>query len=59
MTADAVLHAVRTDNHSKRVPANETLDAAFHFLIAGKVGLVSGGNRVHIGGVGGEREIYS
>ena len=59
VSADAVLHAVGANNHRQRVPANQALDSAFHFLIAGKVGLVSGGNRVYIGGVGGEGEIHA
>src|SRR5271169_5947452 len=51
MPADAVVHTVCTNHHRQGVPANQALDPAFDFLIAGKYGLLVRGNRIDVGSV--------
>src|SRR5436190_1913575 len=57
VAADAVLHFVGADHHSQRIPTNNALNAAFHFLTAGEWGLLNGGNRILIWSSGGKRKI--
>ena len=57
VSADAVFDAVGAHDHGQRVPANQALDAALHFLIAREQGLETGGDGVDVRGVGGERKI--
>src|SRR5579872_4536741 len=57
MAADVMFDAVRAYDHSDRIPANQTLDAALEFLIAGKWRFETRRNRVHVGGVGGEWQV--
>src|SRR5260370_702160 len=51
--ADVVLHAIGAHHHGQRVPANQALDAALEFLIAGEKRLESSGNGVGVRRVGG------
>src|SRR6266508_3905385 len=48
MAADALVVMVRADDHGDRVPADELPDAVLHLLVAGKVGLLLGGDRVDV-----------
>src|SRR5260370_13444130 len=56
LTADVVLHAVRAHHHGQRVPADEALDAALQFLVAGKKRLQAYGNRIRVRSIGAERQ---
>ena len=57
VAADVVLDAIGAYDHGERVPANQALDAALEFLIAGEKRLKAGGNGVGVGRVRGERNI--
>src|ERR1700687_4708101 len=57
VTADVVLDAVRAHYHGQRVPADQTLDAALEFLVAGKKGLQARGNRVRVRSMAADRQI--
>src|ERR1700674_7160 len=57
VAADIVLDAIGAHDHGQRVPADEALDAALEFLVAGKKWLETRGNRIGVGRVGREREI--
>ena len=59
VAADVVLDAIRAHDHRERVPANEALDAALEFLIAGEWRFEPCGNRVDVRRVRGEREIQA
>ncbi len=54
VAADAVVHAVGANHHGQRVPANQALDAALDFLIAGEHGLLFQGNGIDVGSIRGE-----
>jgi len=57
VAADVVLDAIGAHDHSEGVPANEALDAAFEFLVAGEKWFEAIGNRVRVWSVGGEWQI--
>src|SRR5260221_5663486 len=57
VAADVVLDAIGAHDHGERVPANEALDAALEFLIAGEKRLKAIGDRVGVRGVRGKRKI--
>ena len=46
-------------NHRHRVPADVTLDAHFHFPIAGKLGLLLGNNRVDVRRADDARDVHA
>ena len=52
--ADAVVHAVGANHHGQSVPADQALDPALDFLIAGKYGLLFEGNGIDVRSVRGE-----
>ena len=54
VSADAVFNPVGANDHGQGIPADQALDAAFHFLVAGEGGLLAGRNGIYIGSVGGE-----
>jgi len=57
VAADVVLDAIGAHDHGKSVPADEALDAALEFLIAGEKRFEAIGNRVGVRSVGGEWKI--
>ncbi len=57
MSADAFLDLVGSHHHGQRVPAHQALDAALHFLAAGKGRLLDGRDGVLVGGGRGERQV--
>src|SRR6266404_6234426 len=57
VAADVVLDAIGAHDHGQRVPANQALDAALEFLIAGEQRLEAIGNRVGVRRVRCEWEI--
>ena len=57
VAADIVLHAIGAHDHGQRVPADQALDAALDFLIAGERRLEAMRNGVGVRSVGGERQI--
>ena len=57
VAADAFLGLVGADDHRRRVPADEALDAAFDVRAAGHQRLLVGGNAVDVRRVRGEREL--
>ena len=54
---DALLGLVRAHDHRGGVPADEALDSALEVRTSRHQDLVVGGNRVDIGGIGGERKL--
>ena len=57
VAADVVLDAIGADDHGEGVPADEALDAALEFLVAGEKRLEACGNGVGVRSVRGEREV--
>ena len=57
VATDSLFHLVGAHDHGERVPADQALDAAFHFLAAGKGRLAVGGNGVFVGRGRGERQL--
>src|SRR5439155_11345211 len=55
--ADVVLDTVCAHHHGQCVPANEALDAALQFLIAGEKWFEARWNSVRVRGVRGERQV--
>src|SRR6266851_4927973 len=55
VAADVVLHAIGAHHHGQRIPANQALDAAFEFLIAGEKRLQAVGNGVGVRRIGRKR----
>ena len=54
---DVVLDAIRAHHHRQRVPANQALDAALEFLVAGKERLQTHGDGVRIRRVCGKGQV--
>src|SRR3989475_6716437 len=59
VTADVVLHSIRAHHHRQGVPANQTLDPSFEFLISGKHRLLVDRYGVCVRGVGRKRSWHS
>ena len=55
--ADAFLDLVGADDHGKRIPAHQALDAALHFLAAGEWSLRLGVDGVLVGSRRSERKV--
>ena len=59
VSADAALDLVGPHHHGQGVPAHQALDAALHFLAAGKGRLLPGSDSVLVRGGGGKRKVYA
>src|SRR5437899_10750551 len=59
VTADVVLYSIRAHHHRQGVPANQTLDPSFDFLISGKHRLLVDRYGVCVRGVGRKRSWHS
>jgi hypothetical protein len=57
VTADPFLRFVGAHDHRRGVPAHEALDAALQIRAARHEHLLVGGDRVDVGGVGGEGQL--
>src|SRR5439155_26461828 len=57
VAANAFLRFVRADDHRRRIPSNEALDATLNVRTARHEHLFFGRNRVDVGCVGGERQL--
>ena len=55
--ANALLRLVRAHDHRRSVPADQALDAALEVGAARHEHLLVGGDRVDVGGVGGEGQL--
>ena len=59
MSANAFLKLIGADHHGERVPAHQALDAALHFLTAGKRRLLHRRNSVLIRRGRRERQVHT
>jgi hypothetical protein len=57
VATDAAFHLVRTNHHRHRIPADQALDPALHFLATRKRRLLPYSNRILIGSGSGKGEI--
>ena len=57
MSADAFLNLVGADHHGHGIPAHQALDAALHFLAAGKWRLLPRRDRILVGSGRRERQV--
>src|SRR5712691_7512870 len=59
VAANVVFDAICAHHHSQRIPADQALDAAFQFLVAGEKWFEARGNGVGIRSVRGEWKVDS
>ena len=59
VSANAALDLVGPHHHGQGIPAHQALDAALHFLAAGKRRLLPGSDRVLVRSCGGKRKVYA
>ncbi len=57
VSANAFLNLISADHHGQGVPAHQALDAALHFLAAGKWRLLPGRDRILIGSRRRKRQV--